>query len=271
MTDAMSPPGALAGLVVVELAETPAAAYAGKLLSDLGADVVKVEPPDGDPLRALGPFPGGVPHPERSGMFLYLNAGKRGVTLSTDASAGHELLHGLLEQADILLTDLALDRLDPLGLVAGELTRRHARLIGVAISTFGHEGPCADWHGADIVAAAMGGMNDTVGEPGRAPLVLPGYQSSMQAGAHAAGAALTALFGRRLTSAGQYVDISEADIWASFNQPGRAHIFVHEGRVRRRGGHRTMGVYPYTVLPVRDGYISMIAGRADSRRENESS
>jgi crotonobetainyl-CoA:carnitine CoA-transferase CaiB-like acyl-CoA transferase len=252
---------ALEGLRVVELGDFIAAAYAGKVLADLGAEVIKVEPPSGDSARQHGPFPEGEPHPEKSGLFLYLNANKLGATLDPATATGKELLAQLLEQSDILLTDLELAELTELELMPDNLAERHPALITIAISTFGHDGPLRDHRGADIVSAAMGGMNDTVGEPGRAPLVMPGYQSHSQAGAHAAAAALTALFGRELTGRGQYIDIAESDIWASFNQPGRAHIFVHEGRVRRRAGHRTMGVYPYTVLPVRDGYISMIAGR----------
>jgi crotonobetainyl-CoA:carnitine CoA-transferase CaiB-like acyl-CoA transferase len=253
--------GALDGLRVVELGDFVAAAYGGKLLADLGAEVVKVEPPEGDSARRHGPFPGDSPHPETSGLFLYLNANKLGVTAAAETATGRELLGRLLDQADVLLTDLPGARLREIGITAEALAEAHQSLVTVAISTFGADGPLSEYAGADIVGAAMGGMNDTVGEPGRDPLVMPCYQSHSQAGAHAAAAAMVALFGRRLTGRGQYVDIAEADIWASYNQPGRAHIFVHEGRVRRRGGHRTMGVYPYTVLPVRDGYISMIAGR----------
>ena len=255
------PRAALEGLRVVELGDFVAAAYGGKLLADLGAEVVKVEGPDGDSARRHGPFPGNRPHPEASGLFLYLNANKLGVTVDATTATGAELLGRLLEGADVLLTDLPGERLRALGLDAGALGAAHPSLVSVAISTFGEEGPLSEYAGADIVGAAMGGMNDTVGEPGRDPLVMPCYQSHSQAGAHAAAAAMVALFGRRLTGRGQHVDIAEADIWASYNQPGRAHIFVHEGRVRRRAGHRTMGVYPYTVLPVRDGYVSMIAGR----------
>lgn len=253
--------GALEGLRVVELGDFVAAAYGGKLLADLGAEVVKVEEPQGDSARRHGPFPGNRPHPEASGLFLYLNANKLGVTVDAGTASGGELLGRLLDGADVLLTDLPGERLREHGLGAAELGAAHPQLVSVAISTFGEEGPLSEYAGADIVGAAMGGMNDTVGEPGRDPLVMPCYQSHSQAGAHAAAAAMVALFGRRLTGRGQHVDIAEADIWASYNQPGRAHIFVHEGRVRRRGGHRTMGVYPYTVLPVRDGYVSMIAGR----------
>ncbi len=250
-----SAPGALAGLRVVELGQFVSAAYAGKVLADLGAEVIKVEPPAGDVTRRHGPFPGGEPHPERSGLFLYLNANKLGITLAPGTSTGRGLLEKLLAQADILIYDLDLDDVRALELGEGAVDQRHPNLITVAISCFGHDGALSEWHGADIVSAAIGGMNDTVGEPGRPPLTLPCDQSHLQAGAHAAAAALVAMFARRLTGKGQFVDIAESDIWASYNQPGRAHIYVHEGRVRRRGGHRTMGAYPYTVLPVKDGYL----------------
>ncbi len=257
----MSEQMALEGVRVVELGDFAAAAYAGKVLADLGAEVIKVEPPEGDSARRHGPFPDGGPHPEKSGLFMYLNANKLGVTLRPQLPSGRDLLDRLLAGADLLLTDLELRALREIDLVGPESIAAHPELIAVAISTFGHEGPNAEHRGADIVSAAVGGMNDTVGEAGREPLVLPSYQSKLQAGAHAAAAALVGLFARRLTGRGQYVDIAESDIWASYNQPGRAHIFVHEGRVRRRGGHRTMGFYPYTVLPCKDGYVSMIAGR----------
>ena len=254
-------PGALAGVRVVELGAFVSAAYAGKVLADLGAEVIKVEPPAGDATRGHGPFPGGVPDAEASGLFLYLNANKLGVTLDPRLATGRELLDELLERADILICDLPVAQVRALGLGEGDVESRHPGLVAVAVSCFGHEGPLSHWQGADIVSAAIGGMNDTVGEPGRPPLALPCDQSHLQAGAHAAAAALVGLFARRLTGRGQSIDIAESDIWASYNQPGRAHIYVHEGRVRRRGGHRTMGVYPYTVLPVQDGYLSMIAGR----------
>lgn len=257
----MSEQMALEGVRVIELGDFAAAAYAGKVLADLGAEVIKVERPEGDSARRHGPFPDSGPHPEKSGLFMYLNANKLGVTLRPQLPSGRDLLDRLLEEADLLLTDLELGALREVDLVGPDSIAPHPELIAVAISTFGHEGPNAEHRGADIVSAAVGGMNDTVGEPGREPLVLPSYQSKLQAGAHAAAAALVGLFARRLTGKGQYVDIAESDIWASYNQPGRAHIFVHEGRVRRRGGHRTMGFYPYTVLPCKDGYVSMIAGR----------
>ena len=98
--------GALAGLVVVECGGGLAGAFAAKAMADYGADVIKVEPPGGDPARTRGPFPGDVPHVEKSGQFLYLNANKRGVTLDLGADEGRTALHRLLRGADILISDM---------------------------------------------------------------------------------------------------------------------------------------------------------------------
>src|ERR1700722_15273181 len=148
--------GALEGLRVVELGDFIPAAYAGKVLADLGAEVIKVEPPSGDSARQHGPFPEGEPHPEKSGLFLYLNANKLGATLDPATATGKELLAQLLEQSDILLTDLELAELTELELMPDNLAERHPALITIAISTFGHDGPLRDHRGADIVSAAMG-------------------------------------------------------------------------------------------------------------------
>src|SRR5438876_5437692 len=99
-------PHALEGLRVVEHNRTGAASYAAKLMADLGADVIKLEGPAGDPDRLLGPFPGGEPHPEKSGAYLYLNCNKRGVTLNLEQPAGRDLLNRLLETAGVFIHDL---------------------------------------------------------------------------------------------------------------------------------------------------------------------
>ena len=112
----------------MELGDFIAAAYAGKVLADLGAEVIKVESPTGDSARQHGPFPDGEPHPEKSGLFLYLNANKLGVTLDPATTTGTELLAQLLEQTDILLTDLELAELTELGLLPEDLAERHPAL-----------------------------------------------------------------------------------------------------------------------------------------------
>ncbi|MBI3965369.1 MAG: CoA transferase [Chloroflexi bacterium] len=253
--------GALSGIRVIEYGEYISAPFCGKLLADLGADVLKIEPPGkGDLARAHGPFPGNRPDPERSGLFLYLNANKRGITLDLRQPGDREQLRMLVETADVLVANCSPRRAEELGLTYHELSSWNPLLVGASISPFGQHGPYRDFEATDLTISAIGGISDQIGEPGREPLRLPFDQAEYQAGLHAAGAILAALFAREQYGVGQHVEIAMADV-LTFQQSGRIHNFVHHGRVRRRSGHRTPGFYPYTILPCRDGYVSMIAGR----------
>ncbi|RDH79603.1 CoA transferase [Mycolicibacterium moriokaense] len=182
--------GALAGLRVVEIAGDIAGPYSTKLLADLGAEVAKVEPPDGDPLRAWGPFPGGVAHPERSGLFEYLNAGKSGATV--DLAADASPLRPLIAAADLLVDGTPPGMLDTHGLDAPALEALRPGLVVVRISAFGHRGPLRDRHVTPLtVQAASGWVN--MREPDRPPVQAGARISEYVAGGYAALAALTAL------------------------------------------------------------------------------
>ena len=136
---------ALAGLRVLELGGMVAAPYCGKLLASLGADVVKVEPPKvGDPSRRRGPFPGDAPHPERSGTFLYLNTGKRGVTLGVDDPKGREILTQLAAGAHVLIHDSLPDAAASRGLTCEALSGVNPALIVAAITPTGPAAPTRD-------------------------------------------------------------------------------------------------------------------------------
>ena len=123
-------PGTFAGVRIVEYATMVSGPYCGKLFADMGADVIKVEePPSGDPARQRGPFPGDEPHPERSGLFLYLNTSKRGIGLGLDLPAGREAFASLVASADVLIDNHPPERLESLGLGWEELRRHNPRLI----------------------------------------------------------------------------------------------------------------------------------------------
>src|SRR2546423_13765300 len=134
MTDNQSPtpnpqsPGPLHGIRVVECGRMVAAAYAAKLMADLGAEVVKVEEPAGDPARCRGPYPGQAPPPEKSGLFLYLNTNKLGGTLNLQTAAGQDLLRRLLRDADLLVHNYPPAQMPTLGLEYAEVNRRKPRL-----------------------------------------------------------------------------------------------------------------------------------------------
>ncbi len=197
---------ALEGLRVVEIAEDVAGPYCTKLLVDLGADVTKIEPPSGDAMRRWGPFPGGIADPNKSGLFEYLNAGKRGITvdLDDDASPAAEWI----SQANLLVDGLRPGTLDRAGLGKDALAALHPGLVVVRISDFGQNGPLRDRDATPLtVQAASGWVNNR--DPGRPPVGAGGRISEYVAGGYGALAALTALRSQRADTSGVVeVDVS---------------------------------------------------------------
>ncbi|MBY0286384.1 MAG: CoA transferase [Mycobacteriaceae bacterium] len=181
---------ALEGLRVVEIAEDIAGPYCTKLLVDLGAEVTKIEPPTGDPMRRWGPFPGGISDPNKSGLFEYLNAGKRGATIDLDSDAAGA--GKLIAQAHLLVDGLPPGTLDRLGLGMDALLALNPDLVIIRISDFGHHGPWRDRAATSLtVQAASGWVNNR--DPGRPPVQAGGRISEYVAGGYGALAALTAL------------------------------------------------------------------------------
>jgi crotonobetainyl-CoA:carnitine CoA-transferase CaiB-like acyl-CoA transferase len=253
-------PGALEGLTVVEAGGFISAAYAARCLADLGARVIKVEPPEGDPSRRHGPFPGDRPHPERSGLYCLLNANKLGVTLSLSVEVDRRRLHRLLETADVLVENLHPDEAQAAGLSPEETAARYPWLVHCSITPFGHRGPWSRLRGHALQAGAAGGASVVIGEPGRAPLPLPCSQPDFQAGINAAAGALLALLARRRDGRGQHVDVAATDVMAFYGGI-TSPLYTATGLEWRRAGHRASGsggFYPYTILPTRDGYLCMI-------------
>ena len=147
--------GPLAGLTVVEVGDFIAAPYAARCFGDLGADVIKVEPPGGDSSRRHGPFLHDVPDPEASGLYLLLNTNKLGVTLSLSEATGRARFGTLLARADVLIENVGLDPAETLAL--------HPRLIHVSLSCFGRRSPWSGWRGHALQAAAAGGACAVIG------------------------------------------------------------------------------------------------------------
>ena len=213
------PARALEDLTVVELNTTQAAAYASKLMADLGADVIKVEPPHGDAARALGPFPGHVPHPEKSGTFLYLNTNKRGVTLDIATPDGRELLDKLLAKADVLVHDFAPSQAESLGLTWNRVHGLNDGLVMTEIFPYGASGPKRDYKGEDLTLLSAGGwtwLNGWPQHPEMPPLKPYGLQSAYQGGVTGAISTMGALFARQRGKAkGQHIEISVQECIAS--------------------------------------------------------
>src|SRR5438093_3772877 len=193
-------PAALDQLRVLEVGSGVAAAYAAKLVADLGAQVIKVESPGaGDGTRARGPFPGNVPHPEKSGLFLYLNANKRGITLDLSRPRGREILERLAARADLLVHDVHPSEMAGRGLDYERLAAMHPPLVMTSIAPFGLTGPHAGYRGPDVVTWSAGGVATLNGEPARPdlpPLKAFDDRSGCQAGLNAGVASPAALFAR---------------------------------------------------------------------------
>ncbi len=191
--------GPLAGLHVVEIASEISGPYAAKLLVDLGAEVIKIEPPTGDPLRYWGPFPGGIADPQRSGLFEYLNAGKQ-IADMADA-------RGLIERAQLLIENFPPGTLEEWGLGADCLGNINPNLVLLRISHFGQSGPWRDRPATPLTVQAASGWV-SARDPDRPPVQVGGRIAEYVAGAYGALGALTAL---RLQTAGRVseVDVSE--------------------------------------------------------------
>ena len=258
--------GPLDGIRVVEYSGFVAAAYAAKLMADLGADVIKIEPPEGDPARRRGPFPPGEEdNPNGSGLFIFLNANKRGVTLDLSVSADRARLFKLLSAADVFVHNSTLQEARRFDIHDGELRERCPQLIHTWITAFGLSGPHAEYQADELNVMAAGGWLSM--SPGNAPsLSHPplkpfGRQADFQAGATAALATMGALFARDATGAGQLVDVSAQEVIGTEVEVAFAHwlyggtMTTHAQRIRRGGG----------ALRCKDGYIHAGVGTQPQR------
>ncbi|MBI2907502.1 MAG: CoA transferase [Chloroflexi bacterium] len=253
--------GLLDGLKVVEYGNMISAPYAGKLMADMGAEVIKVEDPGGgDASRQHGPFPQDIPHHEKSGLFLNLNTSKLGITLNVRVRTGREILERLLKDADIFLHNHPARQMKALGLDYASLKELNPRLVVAGVSAFGATGPYKDYKGQAINCCAFSGVSDEMGDPDREPLNLPLSISDYQAAMAATSGILLAVFYRDRSGEGQFVDIAEADVMATIQREGVWPAYFSLGKVHKRDGHRRSGhLYPHTILPCKDGHMCLIA------------
>ncbi|MFN8543215.1 MAG: CoA transferase [Candidatus Binatia bacterium] len=248
--------GALDGIRVLEAGDLVSAAYATKLLADLGADVVKIERPGtGDRTRQRGPFPGGVPHLEQSGSFLYLNANKRGITLDLTTAAGRDALGRLAARTDVLVHNVHPDDMAAHGLDWERLAAANPGLVMTSIAPFGLTGPHAHWRATDVVTWAAGGLatlNGDTGHPELPPLKTFGDQSGFQGGLNAAIASLGALYGRLSSGLGEHIEVSIQECVASILELTFG-FWPYTGLVASRLGAKPL--QPLCFMECRDGWI----------------
>lgn len=198
----------LDGVRVVDLSQGVAGPFCAKILADHGASVVKVEPPDGDETRRMGPFPGDESDPERSGLFLHLNTNKKGIVVDFAVSGATDVVRALVGSADIVIESSRPGAPLAEGLDPASLRDGHPGLVVTSVTPFGQTGPYRDYRMTEIVAFAMGGPMNSSGVPDREPVKMAGNVVQMQSGATAATATLGALWHAVGTGVGQHVDVA---------------------------------------------------------------
>jgi crotonobetainyl-CoA:carnitine CoA-transferase CaiB-like acyl-CoA transferase len=254
--------GALGGFKVIDLGQAVSAPWCARLFADQGADVIKVEPPrTGDVARQWGPFPGDVPDPEKSGLYFFLNTGKRGVTLDWARAAGRELLLELASRADVLIDNHLPPQLRDLGLDYATLAERNPDLVMISITPFGQTGPYRDWNGCDLNAFNLTAAGSRYcGRPGEAPLEHGTFAADFFGGAAGAAWGLAALLGRRAAGGGQQLDVACAEvIAATFTGSQNIGAVALSGTFDRRTGVGMSLRAPATILPCRDGHAWILA------------
>ncbi len=247
----------LAGLKVLELGRLISAPYCGKLLADMGAEVMKIEPPaTGDPARQYGPFLHDDPHRERSGLFLYLNANKQGITLNLATPTGQSILRELVARSDALVHNLPVQDMGRVGLDYEGFSRVNPGLVMASITPFGLTGPYRNYKAYDINLAAAGGICTGLGEEGREPLTFGTPEVGYFAGIATASSIIMALLARDNVGSGQHIDIAEVETMAGVYNGPEALMAVYQWRITRRTGHHALDFpYPNCILRCKDGYI----------------
>jgi crotonobetainyl-CoA:carnitine CoA-transferase CaiB-like acyl-CoA transferase len=244
----------LTDLHVLELGAGVSSAFASRLLGDHGAEVVKVESPEGDWTRRRGPFPGAVPDPERSGLFLAINTNKRGVRLDLTSDPGREELGRLLDWADILVQSHGPEQALATGTDAESLEARRPDLVTLSMTPFGVMGPYARYRAHELTTSAAGGWANlspaATGNPELPPLKIFGHQCAFMSGVAGATVAMAACSAARRTGVGEFIDFSEQAYTASVLENAIPQ-YSYAGVVATRYGPRRL--IPWSIFQCSDG------------------
>ncbi|MSP22241.1 MAG: CoA transferase [Dehalococcoidia bacterium] len=249
--------GPLEGIRVLDLTRNVAGPYATKLLAEYGADVLKVEPPGGDPSRQFGPFQNDVPDLETSGLFLHLNTGKRSIELDITTEAGGRRVREIVADAEVVIEDLGPGETDRLGFGWATLSTGHPTLVMCSVTPFGQDGPYRDFRASEITLQAIGGPMHLNGHADREPIKLGGHVAQYHAGTVAAFAILQALRRVEHGGLGDLIDLAMYECQTG-NRDRRTINLVataYTGMVAKRGG--TDSLLGSGVRACLDGYINI--------------
>ncbi len=252
-------PAPLAGLRVIELARILAGPWAGQILADLGADVIKVEAPEGDDTRRWGP-PFIDRDQDRSAAYFHAtNRGKKSVTVDFRTAEGQETVRRLAVGADVVIENFKVGGLAKYGLDYAALSALNPRLIYCSITGFGQTGPYAHRAGYDFIIQGMAGLMRVTGEPDGQPQKVGVAVTDIFTGVYAATAILAALHQRGTTGRGQHIDMALLDVATSI-MANQAMNFLATGTAPRRMGNAHPNLAPYAVFDCADGWIILATG-----------
>jgi len=256
--------GALDSVKVLELSEFISGPYCGKMLADLGAEVIKIEKPGtGDAARRHGPFPGDIPHPEKSGLFLFLNTNKLGITLNIESEPGREIFRRLIREADVLIESNPPREMARLQIDYRSLKKLNPTLIMTSITPFGQTGPYKDYKGSDLINSHMSSEafgNPTEGVDDREkypPLRGPMHAADFMTGLTGAACTMSALVGRQRNKTGRHIDVSAQEALASVTRQELAFCLCEGLYPTRQMGRKRVGGFLYKC---QDGYVNIWIG-----------
>jgi crotonobetainyl-CoA:carnitine CoA-transferase CaiB-like acyl-CoA transferase len=224
-----------------------------KLLADMGADVVKIEPPGGDEARHIPPFKDDLPHPEKSLYFLHYNTNKRGITLDIESPDGRAIFLELARKTDVVLETTRPGRMDELGIGYAALRAQNPGLVYASLTPFGQSGPWRDYKANDIAGLALGNLLYLAGEPGEPPLQPPGEIAYGMASTYGAFGIAVALYHRLESGQGQFIDVSMhecAGHIAGYFIPNYGYTGAKPARASRKGEETDL----YDPYQTKNGY-----------------
>jgi CoA:oxalate CoA-transferase len=255
--------GPFAGLIIVDLTRVLAGPYCAMMLADMGARVIKIEPPvKGDDSRHYGPYLTAKSGKVKSGYFISVNRGKESIALDLKADADRKVFEALLSKADVLIENYRGGTMEKLGYGYATLKEKHPRLIYAAVSGFGHTGPYAKRPAYDMIAQAMGGVMSLTGHPGGAPTRVGTSTGDITAALFATIGVVTALYDREKTGRAQKIDVAMLDSQVAVLENAISR-YVATGEVPGKLGSRHPSIAPFAAFATKDRHVAIAAGNDD--------
>tara|TARA_B100000029_G_scaffold177543_1_gene174911 strand:- start:17038 stop:18243 length:1206 start_codon:yes stop_codon:yes gene_type:complete len=242
----------LKGIKVLDLGHYIAGPYCGKLMADMGAEVIKIEPPSGEPGRRLAPFIQDKPSLDSSLPFFYLNSNKKGITINLKTDNGISILKDFIKKTDVIIENFSPGTLNRLGIGYDTIHSINSSAVVVSISNFGQTGPYRDYKATEIIEYALGGLMSIFGAYDKPPIKHALNQAQIKAGTNAANAALMAIYWSKLNGKGQHIDVSIHECIA-YGLRDTTSNYTYTGAVRRRQPNHSGDLT--RIRQVSDGFI----------------